>query len=189
MSENSTEQQRNDPASEPHGEDEQSTQQESEESTEHDESHDESSRVDWKTAARRWEKQAKQNKEAASRLAELEKSQMTEQQRLERERDEAKSSLESTTVQLARLRAAMKHRLVEDLDDDDALDEVLDLLGTGTQEEIDTRAKRIAELRGSGGTKKPASRRPAESLRGGVEPEQEPEETDVRKLAARMFQH
>lgn len=38
-------------------------------------------------------------------------------------------------------------------------------------------------------TKKPATRRPAEALRGGGAPTEEPDETDTRKLGARMFEH
>lgn len=145
-----------------------------------DESHDESATgTDWKTEAQKWEKRAKANKDAADKLTELEKSQMTEQQRLERERDEARTTAENNGVELARLRAAMKYGL--DADD-------LDLLGTGSDDEIDARAKRLSERLASS-TKKPATRRPAEQLRGGADPEQEPEETDVRKIGARMFQH
>ncbi len=35
--------------------------------------------------------------------------------------------------------------------------------------------------------KRPATRKPTEALRGGLEPDQEPEETDTRKIAERMF--
>jgi predicted RNase H-like HicB family nuclease len=38
-------------------------------------------------------------------------------------------------------------------------------------------------------TRRPSTRKPAEALRGGTQPEQEPEETDVRKLGERMFSH
>src|SRR5262245_39538221 len=107
---------------------------------------------------------------------------MTEQQRLERERDDARQSAERSTVELARLRAAVKYGL----DEDD-----IEWLGTGTPDEIDASAKRLAErLKAADKTKPPpATRRPAETLRGGTEPEQEPEETDVRKIAERMFRH
>lgn len=37
--------------------------------------------------------------------------------------------------------------------------------------------------------KSPPSSKPSEALRGGGKPEQEPEETDVSKIAARMFQN
>ncbi len=180
MSEQSTEQNADESRqqSEPHGDDER--EQQSQEQSTDDESHDESSsKTDWKSEARKWEKQAKANKDAARRLAEIEKSQESEQQRLERERDEARQQAESNGGELARLRAAMKYGLAED---------DLDLLGTGTPEEIDERAKRLADRLGTA-TKKPATRRPSESLRGGNDPEREPEETDLRKLGARMFQH
>lgn len=35
--------------------------------------------------------------------------------------------------------------------------------------------------------KKPGTRKPTEALRGGLEPDQEPEETDTSKIAERMF--
>ncbi len=164
---------------EPHGDD--GHEREGERSDRNDdESHDESSRrTDWQAEARKWEKRAKANNDAAKRLNELERANESAQQRLERERDEARSAAETSTSELARLRAAMRYGLAED---------DLDLLGTGTAEEIDERAKRLADRLGAT-AKKPASRRPAEHLRGGTEPEREPEETDLGKLAARMFSH
>jgi hypothetical protein len=36
-------------------------------------------------------------------------------------------------------------------------------------------------------SKRPSTRKPAEQLRGGLQPDTEPEETDVRKLGERMF--
>jgi hypothetical protein len=56
-----------------------------------------------------------------------------------------------------------------------------------TREEMLADAEALVELVAP--AKKPATRRPAEQLRGGGEPSQEPEETDVRKLGERMFQH
>lgn len=35
--------------------------------------------------------------------------------------------------------------------------------------------------------KRPSTRKPSEALRGGLQPDQEPEETDVKKLGERMF--
>lgn len=37
-------------------------------------------------------------------------------------------------------------------------------------------------------TKRPPSNRPTEQLRGGGQPDREPEETDLKKIGARMFQ-
>lgn len=149
-------------------------------SSDDDKPHGESRRTDWKTEARKWEKRAKANDDAAKRLAEIERANESEHQKLERERDEARSNAETSTAELARMRAAMRYGLAED---------DLDLLGTGTPEQIDERAKRLADRLGSAAKKPPASRRPAEDLRGGTEPEREPEETDLRKLGARMFSH
>lgn len=36
-------------------------------------------------------------------------------------------------------------------------------------------------------TRRPSTRKPLEALRGGLEPDKEPEETDTRKIAERMF--
>lgn len=191
MTQQSTEQQSADESrqSEPHGDDgqqrereqqqSQQSQQSDGESTDDGESHDEQSKsTDWKAEARKWEKQAKANKDAARRLSELERANESEQQRLQRERDEARTEAESSGVELARMRAAVKYGL----DEDD-----LDLLGNGKPDEIDERAKRLADRLGK--KSKPATRRPSESLGGGSDPEREPEETDIRKLGARMFQH
>ena len=39
-------------------------------------------------------------------------------------------------------------------------------------------------------TKRPSTtRKPTEALRGGLEPDREPEETDTKKIGARMFEH
>ena len=48
-------------------------------------------------------------------------------------------------------------------------------------------AQSLLELVSNG--KRPPSKRPAENLRGGGEPEREPEETDLSKIGARMFKH
>jgi uncharacterized membrane protein YqiK len=94
----------------------------------------------WKALARKHEGTAKANAEAAKRLTEIEESQKTETQKLadkvsaaERERDDART-------ELAKMRAAVKHGIAE---------EDLDLLGTGSEEEILARAKRVAERLGA----------------------------------------
>ncbi|WP_292605961.1 hypothetical protein [Nocardioides sp. REDSEA-S30_B4] len=56
-----------------------------------------------------------------------------------------------------------------------------------TREEMLADAEALVELVAP--TKRPPSQRPTEQLRGGGQPEREPEETDTRKIAARMFQH
>ena len=56
-----------------------------------------------------------------------------------------------------------------------------------TREEMLADAETLVELVAP--AKKPATRRPAEALRGGGAPSEEPEETDTRKLGARMFEN
>lgn len=101
----------------------------------------------WRSLSRLNEKQAKANAEAAVRLKELEDANKSDLERqaetlttVERERDAA-------IAEAARLRAAVKHGL----SDDD-----LDLLGTGTPDEIEARASKLAaRLAASGQPRKP----------------------------------
>ena len=54
-----------------------------------------------------------------------------------------------------------------------------------TREEMLADAEALVDLVAP--TRKPATRKPTETLRGGLEPDQEPEETDTKKLGERMF--
>lgn len=54
------------------------------------------------------------------------------------------------------------------------------------RDEMVADAEKLLELLSP--TKRPATQRPTEALRGGLEPDKEPEETDLRKIGARMFQ-
>jgi hypothetical protein len=123
----------------------------------------------WKALARKHEQQAKANAEAARRLKEIEDAQKSETEKLTEALDAARSDATTTKTELARLKAAVKHGLSED---------DLDLLGTGTPEEIEERAKRLSD-RLAGTPVVPASR----NLGGGPDPV---EETDPRKLAATL---
>src|SRR5215831_1548347 len=89
----------------------------------------------WKDLARKNERRAKENAAAAAKLKQLEQANMSElekaqaaQRDAERERDEAKSVH-------ARMIAAASHDLPVEL---------IDLLGTGTDEEINERAELLA---------------------------------------------
>lgn len=105
-----------------------------------------------------------------------ESAKLTDLQRLERERDKHRDAAQSATVELARLRAAMKHGLAED---------DLDLLGSGTPDEIEARAARLAERIGATAGGPPPSRRPAERLRGGGDPTRAPE-VDIREMVSKI---
>ncbi|HLR84801.1 MAG TPA: hypothetical protein VK059_07605 [Nocardioidaceae bacterium] len=113
--------------------------------------------------------------EFKSKVDEAEQAKMTDQQRLEKERDEAKQNAESSTVELARMKAALKHGL----DEDD-----LEFISGKTAEEIEASAAKFKDRYKPTGGKTPPSNRPKEQLRGGSEPASEPDETDPRKLAA-----
>lgn len=98
---------------------------------------------DWRAEAEKWKSLSRKNEDAAKANAAKAKeydsyreAQKTDEQRRQdeiqataRERDEARS-------ELARAKAALKYKLA---------DEDLDLLGTGSPEEIDARAKRLSE--------------------------------------------
>jgi membrane protein involved in colicin uptake len=136
----------------------------------------------WKQKAREQENRAKSNAEAARRLAEIEDSQKTEQQRLadrqaqiERERDEARA-------EGLRYKAAATHGISEDY---------FDLLGTGDEETISTRAERVGALLRDNASMKaelealragkpaPINGRPIEALKPGATPSNATTEDDV----------
>ena len=55
------------------------------------------------------------------------------------------------------------------------------------RDEMVADAEKLIELLAP--AKRPTTQRPKEALRGGLEPDKEPEETDTRKIAERMFRH
>lgn len=75
-------------------------------------------------------------KDKATQFDQLTASQQTELQREQAARQAAEQTAQSASTELARAKAALKYKLA---------DEDLDLLGTGTPEEIDARAKRLSE--------------------------------------------
>ena len=83
------------------------------ESTENQQATDEASaaktEVDWKAKAREWENRAKANKTAAEELASLKAAQMTEQERLTAQLQEATSAAETARTEALRLRIAVRH--------------------------------------------------------------------------------
>lgn len=63
--------------------------------------------------------------------------------------------------------------------------EIASRLQGGTRDEMVADAEKLLELIAP---KRPATRKPTEALRGRLEPDSDPEETDLKKLGARMFQ-
>jgi|GEM_PF-6157565 len=86
-------------------------------------------------ASKKWETRAKENAEKATEYDKFVESQKTEQQKLEDAKATAERLAADTAAELARMKAAVKHGLSED---------DLELLGSGTPEEIEARAERLA---------------------------------------------
>lgn len=63
--------------------------------------------------------------------------------------------------------------------------EIAARLQGANRDEMVADAQQLIELLAP--TKRPTTRRPTEALRGGLEPDSEPEETDLSKLGARMY--
>lgn len=135
----------------------------------------------WKALARKHEAAAKANADAAKRLAEYEDAQKTEQQRLQERAQAAEKQLTELQARNARLMAATVHGIPAEL---------IDLLGDGTEEQINERAELLAAKLAAAApppaAAAPPQTRPVESLKPGAAPaggEQDPNEW-LRKLAA-----
>lgn len=90
----------------------------------------------WKSLARKHETAAKQNAQAARRLAAIEDRDKTDQQRLIEERDAIRAERDQMRAEATRSRLALRYKL----DEGD-----LDFIGSGTDAEMEDRAKRYAE--------------------------------------------
>lgn len=109
----------------------------------------------WRTKLREVEPKAKAHDEAVE-------AQKSEIQRATERATAAEQAAEQRERELNLLRAAAKHGIPE---------EDYDLLGSGTPEELDARAARLAALRQtSAPTPPPPSNRPVEGLRPGASP-------------------
>lgn len=73
--------------------------------------------TDWKAEARKWEKLAKTNKDAASRLSEIEEASKTEAQKLSERAEAAEKELASAKADALRLSVIAKHSIPEDYHD------------------------------------------------------------------------
>lgn len=131
---------------------------------------------DWKAEARKWEKRAKANSDAAARLKELEDAQKTEQQKLTERLTEAETKAKEAELRAARLEVATEKGLPKS--------SVKFLTGT-TPEELEESADELLALlsTSSDDDRGRLPTKPRERLRGGGNPTEEPEETDPRKLA------
>ncbi|MFJ4785150.1 hypothetical protein [Streptomyces sp. NPDC088794] len=121
-----------------------------------------------------------QLREAAQKQADLEEAQKTELQKATEQAKTYEQQIADMRSTNARLLAAATHNIPPDL---------IDLLGSGTDEEINTRAGMLAErLKAAVPPAPPASQRPVESLTpGAAPPSAAPADADawIRKMAGR----
>lgn len=89
----------------------------------------------WKSMSRKNEQRARANASAARELEEIKRSQMSEQERLQAERDQYKEEAANNAAQLNRVMAAAAYDLPPEL---------IEHLGGGTEEEISGRAEAFA---------------------------------------------
>lgn len=90
----------------------------------------------WKALSRKHEQAAKTNADAARRLAAIEDRDKSETQRLTEERDALKVQNEQARADTTRVKLALRYKI-------DEAD--LDFIGSGSDEEMESRAKRYAE--------------------------------------------
>lgn len=100
-----------------------------------------------------------------------------EKTKLTEAKDEAAQEAAEAKAEVTRLKMAIKYGLDE---------EDLDLLGTGDEEAIENRAKRLADLGKGQEPENNNGRTPRERLRPGAVPSSEPEETNPDKAAEKV---
>lgn len=91
----------------------------------------------WKAESRKWEGRSKRNSDAAARLKEIEQANMTELQKAQAMAADAEERAATAMAMHNRVMAAAAHSLPVDIIED---------LGTGTEEEINERAERFARV-------------------------------------------
>jgi hypothetical protein len=141
---------------------------------------------DWRAEAEKWKRLSRQNekaaKERADKLREYEDANKSESQRLQEERDSHKTRAEKAEAALRRREVA------EDRAPEHAtaaqIRAVAKRLAGESDEELEADADELfALLAPAPPEPKKVAQRPKERLRGGGDPDEEPEESDPRKLA------
>lgn len=116
---------------------------------------------------------------AAEKWQEFEESQKSELQKLQEANQAYEQKMRDLEQSNWRLGAATKYGVS---------DEYIDLLGSGSQDEIEARAEKLSKLFEAQGVKRPASQRPVEDLRPGAvtqtvsEPSDYPDEWKPKRL-------
>jgi hypothetical protein len=144
--------------------------------------------VDHQADAEKWKKLSRKNEAEKNRLAaELKKhedAKLTEQQRLEKDRDTNKSRAEKAELELTRLRIAREN--APDHATFAQLDKVVKRMSGDSEDDLAEDAKELWADFAPAPAKSPVPGKPKERLRGGGEPSDEDDETDPAKLAARI---
>ncbi|MBP2341116.1 chromosome segregation ATPase [Saccharothrix coeruleofusca] len=126
-------------------------------------------------------KRLKELEPLAQKARELEDASKTEVERLTGDRDTFKTRAETAEASLTKLQAAL------DAAPDGAslaqVKAVAKRVTGGSPEELAEDAAELYELLGATARKTAPASKPTEALRGGADPDDEPEETDPRKLA------
>lgn len=91
----------------------------------------------WKTESRKWEKRSKENSSAANKLKEIEQKNMSELEKAQALAADAEERATTATAMHNRVMAAAAHNLPVDLIED---------LGSGTEDDINERAERFARV-------------------------------------------
>ncbi|HEX9767011.1 MAG TPA: hypothetical protein VGA36_09625 [Nitriliruptorales bacterium] len=134
--------------------------------------------TDWKAEARKWEKRAKDNSDAAARLTELEDANKTELQKAQDAAAAAEKAKADAESRALRIEVATSKGLTAGQ---------AKRLSGATREELEADADELlAEFGGTGKPGPPPSGKPTPNPSGGRDPETEPEEMDPLKLAAKV---
>lgn len=128
----------------------------------------------WKALARKHEAKAKENADAAARLAKIEEEQKTAEQKAADKAAEAEKRAAEAELKALRLEIAHEKGLTPA--------QAKRISGT-TREELESDADEFLESIKPGDEKDRPSGKPREDLKGGGDPTDEPAEMDPKKLA------
>lgn len=142
---------------------------------ERDPSAEQHGETDWQAQARHWERQARSNKDAAEKLAQLEESGKSELQKLIDRAEKAERELAAKSGESLRLQVAAKHGITGDH---------LDLLHGTDEATLNAAAEKLAKLiNGSKGPRIPnPGRSPHDQPRGNGTGDEA-----MRELASELF--
>jgi len=142
--------------------------------------------VDYKDQAEKWKKLSRQNeknlRDAQSKIKEFEDKTLSESQRLEKERDAFKSTAETSSTELERyniaIESAPEHATLAQLR------KVAKRIRGDSAEALEADAKELWEDYAPAQKSPPTAGKPKERLKGGADPDDEPDEMDPAKIVA-----